>query len=335
MSQRVPGIGTRSSGFWAPQTKFSPFAGAQAVVAWGGCVCADRGVAGVMATVSDAIAAMMHPLTCCSLSRMRILMLLASLCIVSANPVFAQLAPYNAEGLTTGHFHMFVNDPEPIKKIFVEMLGGRVTATGSLELISFPGIMVVLGKSRTPPTGGSDGSTVNHVGFKVKDLAPIKAKFAAAGLTLALDNDRAKQIIANFPEGVRVEFTEDTALSTPIAFHHFHLSTPNQEAQRAWYVKMFGGVEGMRGAFPAAMFPAGEADFLKAPAPQAPTKGRSLDHIGFEVKNLEAFCKKLEAAGVTFDLTYREMPALGGLKIAYVLDPEGTRIELTEGFMGK
>jgi catechol 2,3-dioxygenase-like lactoylglutathione lyase family enzyme len=83
------------------------------------------------------------------------------------------------------------------------------------------------------------------------------------------------------------------------------------------------------------MFPAGEADFLKAPAPQAPTKGRALDHIGFEVKNLEAFCKKLAAAGVTFDLTYRELPQLGGLKIAYVLDPEGTRIELTEGFMGK
>ena len=43
--------------------------------------------------------------------------------------------------MTTGHFHMFVNEPEPIKKIFVETLGGRVTATGSLELISFPGIM--------------------------------------------------------------------------------------------------------------------------------------------------------------------------------------------------
>jgi catechol 2,3-dioxygenase-like lactoylglutathione lyase family enzyme len=266
---------------------------------------------------------------------MRLLLLLASLVVVPAHPVFAQLAPYNAEGLTTGHFHMFVNDPEPIKKIFVEMLGGRVTATGSLELISFPGIMVVLGKSRTPPTGGSDGSTVNHVGFKVKELAPIKAKFAAAGLTLALDNDKARQIIANFPESVRVEFTEDTTISTPIAFHHFHLSTPAQEAQRAWYVKTFAGVEGMRGTFPAAMFPGGEVDFLKAPAPQAPTKGRSLDHIGFEVKNLEALCKKLEAAGVTFDLTYREMPALGGLKIAYVLDPEGTRIELTEGFMGK
>ena len=126
---------------------------------------------------------------------MRILFLIASLFVVSANPVFAQLAPYNAEGLTTGHSHMFVNDPEPIKKLFVETLGGRVTATGSLELISFPGIMVVLGKSAAPPTGGSDGSTVNHVGFKVKDLAPIKAKFVAAGLTLALDNVQAKQII--------------------------------------------------------------------------------------------------------------------------------------------
>ena len=48
---------------------------------------------------------------------MRILLLLASLFVVSVNPAFAQLAPYNAEGLTTGHFHMFVNDPEPIKKL--------------------------------------------------------------------------------------------------------------------------------------------------------------------------------------------------------------------------
>jgi catechol 2,3-dioxygenase-like lactoylglutathione lyase family enzyme len=266
---------------------------------------------------------------------MRKLLLLAILSVSSANPVFAQLAPYNAEGVTTGHFHMFVNDPEPIKKLFVETLGGRVTATGSLELIAFPGAMVVLGKSRVPPTGGSEGSTVNHVGFLVKDLAPIKAKFLAAGLTLALDNDQAKQIIAVFPEGIRVEFTQDTAIDTPIKFHHFHLSTPNQQAQRAWYVKMLSGVEGQRGNFPAAMFPGGEADFIRAQAAQAPTKGRALDHIGFEVKNLEAFCKKLEAAGVVFDTPYRELPQLGGLKIAYILDPEGTRIELTEGFMGK
>ena len=38
---------------------------------------------------------------------------------------------------------------------------------------------------------------------------------------------------------------------------------------------------------------------------------------------------------VTFDTTYRQMEALGGLKLAYVVDPEGTRIELTEGFGSK
>jgi hypothetical protein len=38
---------------------------------------------------------------------------------------------------------------------------------------------------------------------------------------------------------------------------------------------------------------------------------------------------------VTFDMAYREMPQLDGLKIAFILDPIGTRIELTEGFASK
>jgi hypothetical protein len=73
----------------------------------------------------------------------------------------------------------------------------------------------------------------------------------------------------------------------------------------------------------------------KSARPPAPTKGRALDHIGFEIVGLEAFCKKLEAAGTPFDLTYRALPQLGGLQISYLIDPEGTRIELTEGFRGK
>ena len=81
----------------------------------------------------------------------------------------------------------------------------------------------------------------------------------------------------------------------------------------------------MRGTFPAAMFPGGETDFLKAPAPQAPTKGRSLDHIGFEVKNLEAFCKKLEAAGVTFTGESWDSGVCHG---AVFTDPDGNGLAL-------
>jgi Glyoxalase/Bleomycin resistance protein/Dioxygenase superfamily len=48
------------------------------------------------------------------------------------------------------------------------------------------------------------------------------------------------------------------------------------------------------------------------------------------VRNLEAFCRKLEAAGVKFDVPYRKMPNLG-LALAFLTDPSGVYIELTEG----
>jgi len=259
---------------------------------------------------------------------MRSLVLLA----LSTASVFAQLAAPNSAGVSVGHVHLVVADPEAQKKLFVGLLGGELKSLPPLELIKFPGILVVLQKARTAPTDGSDGSTVNHFGFLVKSYADIKAKLSAEHLEFSMDNEKSKQLIAVFPEKVKVEFTEDPSLKTAIAFHHFHVATTDQEGLRDWYVKTFAATAGKRGNFPAAMAPGGEVDFLKASAAPAPTKGRSLDHIGFEVVNLEAYCKKLQADGVTFDTTFRVIPQLNGLKIAYILDPIGTRIELTEGF---
>jgi catechol 2,3-dioxygenase-like lactoylglutathione lyase family enzyme len=86
----------------------------------------------------------------------------------------------------------------------------------------------------------------------------------------------------------------------------------------------------MRGPFQAADLPGVNLTFSLAPGAVAPTKGRALDHIGFEVKDLAEFCKKMEAAGVKFDLPYKNIPSLG-LSIAFLTDPWGTNIELTEG----
>ena len=136
-----------------------------------------------------------------------------------------------------------------------------------------------------------------------------------------------------FPDKVKVEFAEEPTLKVPIAGHHLHLSTNEMEPLRAWYVKTFGGTSETRRGFPSAVFDGGEVNIIAADAPQAPqapTKGRSVDHIGFEVKGLEAFCKKLEAEGVKFEIPYREVPQIG-LKLAFITDPMGTRIELTEG----
>jgi catechol 2,3-dioxygenase-like lactoylglutathione lyase family enzyme len=124
---------------------------------------------------------------------------------------------------------------------------------------------------------------------------------------------------------------EDKTLSTPVAFHHIHMSVTDQEAARAWYVKEFGAESSTRRNMPAAKIPGGEVDFLKAREPQAPTKGRSLDHIGFEVKDLQAFLEKLKADGVTINMPYRDVTKQVGLKIAFITDPNGVYIELTEG----
>jgi hypothetical protein len=70
---------------------------------------------------------------------------------------------------------------------------------------------------------------------------------------------------------------------------------------QAWYAKMFGGVPGKRarqsqpGWVDGDDIPGANLSFSQGKTALAPTKGRSLDHIGFDVTNLDAFTKKLEA----------------------------------------
>src|SRR5215469_14872724 len=176
-----------------------------------------------------------------SVGAMRSLLLLAG----SAFCASAQLAPPNAAGISIGHVHLMVNDPEAQKKLWVGVFGAEVTHTGSLELLRLPGIFVVVGKARTPPAGGSDGSMVNHFGFLVNSYAETKAKLAAANVPFT-DTPQKKQVMAEFPEKIRVEFTEGENLKTPIAFHHMHLASTDPEKLRDWYVKTFSGKPGKR-----------------------------------------------------------------------------------------
>jgi lactoylglutathione lyase len=99
---------------------------------------------------------------------------------------------------------------------------------------------------------------------------------------------------------------------------------------RDWYVKTFGAKPGMRGTFQAADLPGVNLTFSAATEPLTGTHGRAVDHIGFEVRNLEAFCRRLEEAGITLDRPYTVVPTLG-FAIAFLTDPFGTYIELTEG----
>jgi catechol 2,3-dioxygenase-like lactoylglutathione lyase family enzyme len=259
---------------------------------------------------------------------MRWLCLLAA----AAAPLFGQLAPPNEAGVSIGHVHLTVPDPDAQIKVWVDVLGATTSKDGFLNLVKLPGIFIIVSKATA--TEGSNGSTANHIGFLVKDYAALKAKLAAANIPTVFDIPKNKQMMVTFPDQVRVEFIEDPSISAPVVFHHIHLTTTDPSALQAWYVKIFGGEASTRRNLPAVKLPGGEVDFLKAKEAPAPTKGRTLDHIGFEIKDLDAFCKQLSAEGMKFDMPYRDIPSLG-LKIAFIIDPVGTRIELTQGLEGK
>jgi catechol 2,3-dioxygenase-like lactoylglutathione lyase family enzyme len=97
---------------------------------------------------------------------------------------------------------------------------------------------------------------------------------------------------------------------------------------KTWYARMFGGVPGKRSNYDAVDLPGVNLNFSGNPKPGVPTHGRMLDHIGFEISHLQAFCERLRSMGVRFDeaLTRRN-----GVARARFTDPWGTSIELTEG----
>ncbi len=269
---------------------------------------------------------------CDSLGPMRTI--LFCLFAASAASLAAQTAPPNEAGVSLGHIHLVVTDPDAEKKAWVDVFGAEPTKAGPLDLLKLPGIFIIVSKAQTPSTGGTNGSVVNHIGLSVKDYAATKAKADAAGL-MWRELTPNVQAFATFPGDVTVEVMENKDQAAPAMFHHIHESVGDQEAARAWYMKEFGAASGTRRNAPAAMFPGGEVDFLKARMPAEPTKGRTLDHIGFEVKDLDATMKRLAADGVTVNMPYRDMTKQLGLKIAFVTDPNGTYIEVTEGLNAK
>jgi len=249
-----------------------------------------------------------------------------------AAPAAAQLAPPNAAGVTFGHVHLSVKDVEVQKKLWVEQFGAVLSTKGTFTIAKLPGMMIAF--RTTAPTGGNEGTAKDHFGLKVPNMAAALAKWRAAGYEVQREFKGSEGFPNAFllgPDNLRFELQEDTTLKVPTAYH-LHYRVPDPPVLRDWYVQTFSLQPGKVGAFETAEAPGMRLLFHTAPAaPTSGSQGRSVDHIGFEIKNLEAFCKQLEAKGIKFDQPYRQVPAIG-LNIAYITDPAGTYIELTEGY---
>jgi catechol 2,3-dioxygenase-like lactoylglutathione lyase family enzyme len=245
--------------------------------------------------------------------------------LASISPAWAELATPNATGVSMGHIHLAAKDIQAGRQFFI-LLGGVPVSNGSIQMIQFPGVFI--NYREATPAGGMVGSVVNHFGFHVQSVADTLEKIKPLGLKVEQNNPQ--QAFITGPEDIRVELLEDKTISSPIEMHHVHLFVTDPLEVQAWYVKHFGAIAGKRSRFDIANIPGAELSFSKADTAQAPTKGRSLDHIGFEVQNLDETVKRLEAEGLKFDIQPRMAPN-GTTKIAFLTDPWGTYIELTQG----
>jgi catechol 2,3-dioxygenase-like lactoylglutathione lyase family enzyme len=150
-----------------------------------------------------------------------------------------------------------------------------------------------------------------------------------------LPDSTGERVFLAAPHDARVQLVEDRSLTVPIRTDSLVMKVPNAAEAAAWYARWFGATVTRRGQATWAEIPGMDIQFEETTAPAVSTRGRALDHIGFEVRNLEAFMTKLAAGGVNVVRPYGPAPAAytPTLKAqGNVMDPWGTYIELLEGF---
>lgn len=268
---------------------------------------------------------------------------------LAASPAYGQLLAAKEGAVVFSHVGLNVTQQAEHQKFWALIGGLPINPFGTGGMFQFPNIFV--SPRSQASTGGTKGTSVNHIGFQVPDLGALLDRIRAEGYVLATRAElqgryETKNDIAFVPDqntsiafvmlpgDLKVEFVEAKGLAMPIALHHIHFASQDVNAMKAWYVKALNAKPGRRGSFEAADLPGVNLTFGASAEPVIGTVGRVLDHISFEVKNLEAFCRELEARGIELARPY-SMNTSMNLGVAFLTDPWGTSIELTEGYAAK
>ena len=246
----------------------------------------------------------------------------------------AQLFPAGDDMMTMGHVLLNVSEVAPHREFWTSQFDAKPVKVGALEGITIPGVVVLFRVQ--PRTGPSEGTTINHMGLKLKKLADYTARFDKAGLKYdppRVGREKTVQTYVTGPDTFRMELVEDSTLPAPVVSHHLHYWLEHPADVKKWYVQKLLLKPTMRGPYESGDVPG--MNLTMAPlgsqkVPGVPTRGRLMDSIGFDVRDLKTYVEKIKANGVTFDVPYGRDAELG-LMSATVTDPWGVTIRLTEG----
>ena len=282
----------------------------------------------------------------------RLVSALALAILVSAPAARLSAQLLNAAApIRVGHYHLNVTSIEDHKKFWVDTLGGTATKVGATEAVRFGDVLLLLRQQK--PTGPTRGTTFDHIGLAVPNVPEFAKTVVSRGYGRTVGRETAagpgaapagpSPVYGRFeylvgPDGVKIEIVTNMAPDAPpIVHHHVHFTNPQFVEMGRWYMNALNATErpGATDFFFGADLPGigYMLNFFRW-EPQETlvgTRGRAVDHVGFEVRNLKEFLGTLPAKGITLTTPLARDSALGGVETATITDPWGTVVELTEG----
>ena len=111
--------------------------------------------------------------------------------------------------------------------------------------------------------------------------------------------------------------------------HHVHLNAQNASEAANWYARHLGGSRHSGPGLEVLQIAQGPPLLFNEAAPSGPSQGTVADHLGVSVSKLEPVLEAMCADSGTF-LNGPRVVGEGELKIAFLDDPFGCRLELME-----
>ena len=110
------------------------------------------------------------------------------------------------------HARVLATDPAAMRKWFADMMGGESGKIGNTDALKFGGIWLIIDKAATAPRA-SDGTTIDHLGFRTKDIKTELADLEAKGVIATgppRQDPNVSTTFATFIQGVtgRIEMTQ-------------------------------------------------------------------------------------------------------------------------------
>ena len=247
-------------------------------------------------------------------------------------PAHAQLAAPNEAGVTLGHIHLNVSDIELHANLWTQLFDGELVKKEGLTGVQIPGVLIFFKQGE--PTAPSQETVIDNIGLKVRDIDAILSEWQKLGYEAErklVGTNGVPQAYITMPNGARLALEEDPELSAKAEMNRVHYFTPQYRELLTWYADLFGALPQHSGEIETTAFISGSTlNFSKAEVDKKPTENTAIDHIGFEVENMEKFVEKLQAKGVKIELGPRHIESID-LWILFFTDPSGARIEVTQG----